>query len=544
MGSIPGSAPCQLGDRGQVTSLGLSSLAWKMGMETGSLTGDNPITLSLPPRLERRSAHSERLINAKTLITTIAASGTAHAPARARRACAVGSGAGRGGAGSGRWQRARVRPETRPRGEPFRGRVVPGRSWPVLAAAAAAAGMEAAGGRPRRLRLRASWRPGAPTRGLARALSLLTDTPAARDPRDQDDDDDEEEAEEAEEKEEEEEEEEEEEKGRGPAAPGGNGVITLYKKHLKLEDPTDACKIKLLSFGEKQSVSISKIQVQLRRVSADSSTSSPTLGSRIDLDRVQAMMESMGSKLSPGAQQLMNMIRFQQRNCVPFGEQLPSVLGKKEPDPFGDPEMRDGLQRRSSPMGDSDKMSVRHSPFKSSLTPGAVTEAFKTYFERHPQQFAGDCTEGPEILPPNSVCPQNDIKVVSALLQKKANANLPCLELLPFFQNLCSQVNHLRRGDKTKPQENCPKPSKEGSVNTGDEQQPVCSYLEKIISKNMELMEKKLMDYIDQRLYRLQEHIDEKVILLMDRLQNPSFTATRLTQGDYDSGERLSNGDR
>ncbi|XP_028936844.1 ATPase PAAT, partial [Ornithorhynchus anatinus] len=324
----------------------------------------------------------------------------------------------------------------------------------------------------------------------------------------------------------------------------GNGVITLYKKHLKLEDPTDACKIKLLSFGEKQSVSISKIQVQLRRVSADSSTSSPTLGSRIDLDRVQAMMESMGSKLSPGAQQLMNMIRFQQRNCVPFGEQLPSVLGKKEPDPFGDPEMRDGLQRRSSPMGDSDKMSVRHSPFKSSLTPGAVTEAFKTYFERHPQQFAGDCTEGPEILPPNSVCPQNDIKVVSALLQKKANANLPCLELLPFFQNLCSQVNHLRRGDKTKPQENCPKPSKEGSVNTGDEQQPVCSYLEKIISKNMELMEKKLMDYIDQRLYRLQEHIDEKVILLMDRLQNPSFTATRLTQGDYDSGERLSNGDR
>ncbi|XP_038614534.1 ATPase PAAT [Tachyglossus aculeatus] len=337
--------------------------------------------------------------------------------------------------------------------------------------------------------------------------------------------------------------------GRGErlcTLPGDSGkdTITLYKKYLKLEDPTDFCKIKLLSFGGKQSLAIGKIQVRLRRVSANPPASPPTLGWRIDLDRVQAMMESMGTKLSPGAQQLMNMIRFQQRNCVPLGEQLQSVLGKKEPDPFGDTQTRDGFQHRSSVMGDSDKISVRHFPLKSTLTAGTVPEAFQTYFERDSQQFAGDCAERRETLPPNSVFPPNDFKVVSSLLQKKANANIPCSELLPFFQNICSQVNHLRRGDQTKPQETSPKPSKEGFVDGGDEQQPVCSYLEKIISKNMELMEKKLMDYIDQRMYRLQEHIDEKVILLMDLLRNPSFTSTRLTQGGYDSGERLSNGDR
>lgn len=40
---------------------------------------------------------------------------------------------------------------------------------------------------------------------------------------------------------------------------------------------------------------------------------SVTLGSGIDLDKVQTIMESMGSKLSPGAQQLLDMVRFQQK---------------------------------------------------------------------------------------------------------------------------------------------------------------------------------------------------------------------------------------
>ncbi|KAI4530430.1 hypothetical protein MG293_019319 [Ovis ammon polii] len=90
--------------------------------------------------------------------------------------------------------------------------------------------------------------------------------------------------------------------------------ITLYKKYLKLESSTHACKIKLLSFGEKNCAFISKVVVHVRPVSAPSSAGSPALGSRIDLEKVQTIMESMGSKLSPGAQQLMNMVRFQQQD--------------------------------------------------------------------------------------------------------------------------------------------------------------------------------------------------------------------------------------
>ncbi|XP_036591125.1 ATPase PAAT [Trichosurus vulpecula] len=324
--------------------------------------------------------------------------------------------------------------------------------------------------------------------------------------------------------------------------------ITLYKKYLKLECPTDCCKIKLLSFGDKQSIFVSKIVVQVRAVSANSSTSFPAVGSRIDLDRVQTIMESMGSKLSPGAQQLMNMVRFQQRNCIPFGEQLQCILGKKEPAVFGDEHMLDGLHK-STASGVLDRSSTIPFPFKSGLTSGAVTEDIKAYIDKStglPARGSIPDLEECKSIQQNSILPENDLKfVVSSWLQKKANdnSNIPSSELLPFLQNLCSQVNHLRVGEKNKPQGNNTKPN-EGIVSIGVEQQPVCFYLEKIISKNMELMEKKLMDYIDQRMYKLQEHIDNKVVLLMDLLQNSNSTSTRVTQEHYDSGERLSNGER
>jgi len=51
----------------------------------------------------------------------------------------------------------------------------------------------------------------------------------------------------------------------------------------------------------------------VKTVSAKLATDFPSLGSSIDLDRVQTIMESMGSKLSPGAQQLMDMVRCQQK---------------------------------------------------------------------------------------------------------------------------------------------------------------------------------------------------------------------------------------
>lgn len=74
------------------------------------------------------------------------------------------------------------------------------------------------------------------------------------------------------------------------------------------------------------------------------------------------------------------------------------------------------------------------------------------------------------------------------------------------------------------------------------EQQPICSYLEKMISKNMDLMEKKLMDYIDRQIQALQAHIDNKMVLLMDLVQNSQ--PNKISQARYDSNGGFSNGER
>lgn len=314
------------------------------------------------------------------------------------------------------------------------------------------------------------------------------------------------------------------------------------KKFLKLESPAHACKIKLLSFGEKQCVLISKVVVHVRPRSANPSPSSSALGSRIDLDSIQTIMESMGSKLSPGAQQLMNMIRFQQQNCLPIGEQLQSVLGTT-----GHKHL---VALQSSPSsGVIDKASSTPFPFRTGLTPSAITENLKALIDKSTQPPGeGNTTNHDEchLVPQKHSLLENDLKnAVSSFLPKKAsgNSNAPNSELLPFLQNLCSQVNHLRVGHNARWQENISKP-RESIVGVSMEEQPICSYLEKILSKNMELMEKKLMDHIDERIYQLQEHLDAKMALLVDLLQNPNSPPPGIPLRHYDSRERLSNGER
>ncbi|XP_034344883.1 ATPase PAAT [Arvicanthis niloticus] len=320
-----------------------------------------------------------------------------------------------------------------------------------------------------------------------------------------------------------------------------NEKILLYKKYLKLESPTHACKIKLLSFGEKQCVLVSKVVVHLRPRSANSSPSSAALGSRIDLDNIQSIMESMGSKLSPGAQQLMNMIRFQQQNCLPLGDQLQSVLGTT-----GHKHL---IALQSSPSsGVLDKASSTPFPFRTGLTPSAITENLKALIDKSTQPSGeGNTTNHDEChLMPQNHSLESDLKnAVSSFLPKKAsgNSNVPNSELLPFLQNLCSQVNQLRVGHNARWQETISKP-REGIVGVPMEEQPICSYLEKILSKNMELMEKKLMEYIDERIYQLQEHIDAKVALLVDLLRSPNSPPPGMPLRHYDSRERLSNGER
>ncbi|XP_065602422.1 ATPase PAAT [Cyrtonyx montezumae] len=323
--------------------------------------------------------------------------------------------------------------------------------------------------------------------------------------------------------------------------PGETETVTLYRKYLKLECPTTSCRIKLLSIGEKQRVLISKIIVQVKTVSAKLATDFPSLGSSIDLDRVQTIMESMGSKLSPGAQQLMDMVRYQQKNSLPLGDKLSWMFGKNSD--FGaEQHAVDGLH--GAAVETSLDQSVSESP---SVRNPSANETGCESLNHDLKTQVPDASSSRELnTQQNTVELTNDFKAMGSLLMQEQtsavrNVTAPQV-LLPFLQNLCSQVNHLRLKDGERHLDKSAVTKEEGSQTVGVEQQPICSYLERIISKNMDLMEKKLTDYIDHQIQALQAHIDDKMVLLMDLVQNSK--QNKISQAHCDSNEGFSNGER
>ncbi|KAM6329997.1 ATPase PAAT [Podargus strigoides] len=327
--------------------------------------------------------------------------------------------------------------------------------------------------------------------------------------------------------------------------PGETETVTLYKKYLKFECPAASCRIKLLSIGEKERVLIRKIIVQVKTVSAKLATDFPSLGSNIDLDRVQTIMESMGSKLSPGAQQLMDMVRCQQKNSLPFGDKLNWVFGKNSD--FGGDHAVDGLCS-AAVQTSLDQSTSEPLPLKNHLTSETVYKDLQINSDLNTQVPERGNTSDSERLPTqqSTVDLRNYLKVMGSLHMQEKESETPNVAnpqvLLPFLQNLCSQVNHLRLKDGDRRFGKNAVTKEESSQCVGVEQQPICSYLEKIISKNMDLMEKKLMDYIDHQIQALQTHIDNKMVLLMDLVQNSK--PNKISQAPYDSNEGLSNGER
>ncbi|XP_042719500.1 ATPase PAAT [Lagopus leucura] len=308
--------------------------------------------------------------------------------------------------------------------------------------------------------------------------------------------------------------------GRGVSAgilqpPGETETVTLYEKYLKLECPATSCRIKLLS-----------------------------IGSSIDLDRVQTIMESMGSKLSPGAQQLMDMVRYQQKqNSLPLGDKLSWIFGKSSD--FGSEHPVDGFHsaaiQTSLHQSVSESSSVRN-PATSETGCENINPDLKAQLPE-----GRDTSNSTELNTQQSTVDlRNDFKAMGSLLMQEQtdriqNVAAPQM-LLPFLQNLCSQVNHLRLKDGEKHLDKNVATKEEGIQTVGVEQQPICSYLEKIISKSMDLMEKKLTDYIDRQIQALQAHIDDRMVLLMDLLQNSK--QNKISQAHYDSNEGFSNGER
>lgn len=123
----------------------------------------------------------------------------------------------------------------------------------------------------------------------------------------------------------------------------------FYRKQLTLKHPSSACEVKvisrspclpacvyalfpflpltppspsqLLSLGGRRSVLLCRVVVGMWQA-----PSSPVCGATIDMQQVQSLVEEMGASLSPGAQNLMDMVRVQQLVSRDAGNDLLLLL--------------------------------------------------------------------------------------------------------------------------------------------------------------------------------------------------------------------------
>ncbi|CAH2322805.1 Hypothetical predicted protein [Pelobates cultripes] len=283
--------------------------------------------------------------------------------------------------------------------------------------------------------------------------------------------------------------------------------VTLYSTYLKLDFPVPSCKVKLLSLGGKQRLFLSEISVQVTSVPEKCSQASAALGPSINLDRVQSMMDSMGGKMSPGAEQLMSMVRAQQKHQMPFGNHLLQFFSN-----FGS-----GIDRvQKHEEGESQIPSANH-------LLGQKHDLHKQNQDFHPSVEPSttlQCTG-----PPNS----NSKTILPSFLQ----AQKGCIaggfspdSLLPFLQNLSVE------NKQSSTQQGATKPMCQETRET-----EIGAVLERLLSVQMERMERALMKHIDQKMKILEDHLDVRLDHLINVIQTSTTTSSGTTMETKMNGD-------
>ncbi|XP_066518785.1 ATPase PAAT [Hoplias malabaricus] len=250
---------------------------------------------------------------------------------------------------------------------------------------------------------------------------------------------------------------------------------TFYSSHLELESPVASCEVKLLSLGGRSEVAVAWVGVGVCK-------SPLNISPGIDLQRVQDMMQQMGTTLSPGAQNLMDMVQFQQKNKADaLGGFLPLLMG-----------------------GGALACLTKASP----LCPEALGLGEISPDAQNPKS-------GPH--PPPSDNHSSTADAVSALLASQSGQHSPVSpDLLPVLQSVCGQVTQLRLDAVNSPQRR----------RNGERDEHMCcggleKALEKVVETKMEELEKRLKEHMDLRLDALQQKLELTLQQALTCMNNP-----------------------
>ncbi|XP_048407415.1 ATPase PAAT [Stegostoma tigrinum] len=338
---------------------------------------------------------------------------------------------------------------------------------------------------------------------------------------------------------------------------GDHEQICLFKKYFKLDIPSSSCELKLLSLGGKEKVRIGKILLGIKNASVGISRGFSPLGKSIDMERVQTMMDSMGAKLSPGAQQLFSMVQFQQKNQAAIGGLFQGLLGRKDVTEVGkivnSPQMfttqSEGGVISSHVFSNTDPLPSSKLEETKDLEGVTIFNAESTQtidgsvlpIGANNKKRTSDSEDSTKDVDQQKF-ERGDLKeLVSTFLCKQSNGepNVFRSEMLPFLRDLCGQVNELRLEEKVKVTENST--ATEDRTNDGHYQEALCSKLEKHIAEHMESIERRLKDYIDCRINMLQADLDEKFISLTKLLE--TIVLNRTVTKNYEHDTLLTNGE-
>lgn len=243
---------------------------------------------------------------------------------------------------------------------------------------------------------------------------------------------------------------------RGEKVESSDEERIFYRSHLVLENPLPSYEVKLLSLSGRPVVGIRQMVVGLRFLPGDKVRPGP--GASIDFHCVQTMMEEMGTTLSPGAQNLLEMVQFQQKNKAEvLGGFLPLLMGGG----------------------------------------GSVGGGALACLARQAARDVGsDGTRAP-------TGPQSGTFSDAVTGAPGGNQSLVSPDLLPVLQSVCGQVTQLRLDALSSPEKR----------NNGQREDHVFlggleKVLEKVVEKRMQDLENRLKEHMDSRMDALQQRLD------------------------------------
>ncbi|XP_035520904.1 ATPase PAAT [Morone saxatilis] len=291
----------------------------------------------------------------------------------------------------------------------------------------------------------------------------------------------------------------------------------FYKKQLILEHPSSACEVKLLSLAGRSSVLVCRVIVGLQQTQPCMAR-----GPGIDMQQVQCLVEEMGTSLSPGAQNLMDMVHFQQKNQTSsLGGFLPLLMGGGV---FS--AMTQGAN--ISPAAVSNQpLSADSRPPVSSIRPadeapaqnGAPSDGSNSSSPDPP----GSGVTTKNIMSSESRGPVSHAQLAEMMShflkgqghERALSSSGP--EFLPMLQSVCGQVTKLRLDDAAAVAE------KEEKMRNGTWE------LDSAMERRLEEMERRLKEHVDRRLDALEQKLERALLSALPQLT--------LNQGAVSSSE-------